>query len=92
MKILFNLAHQRGALNVISQNDIGLAHSILAKICQDNGFPVASGYYDPNLSFEHDYVYESIRNYAEECLLGVHVTDYAVLASLGNLQFQLTTH
>lgn len=92
MKILFRLAHQRTALNVISENDIGLAHSIVAKICQDNGFPVESGYYDPNLSFQHSYVYESIKNYVEECLLGVHVTDSAVLSSLGNLVFQLTIH
>lgn len=92
MKILFILTHYRTALNVISENDIGLAHSILAKVCQNYGFPVKSGYYDPNLSFEHSYVYEGIKNYAEECLLGMHVTDYAVLADLGNLVFQLTIH
>ncbi|QZA70767.1 hypothetical protein AH04_54 [Erwinia phage AH04] len=91
-KILFNLVHERTALNVVSENDIGLAHSILASICQENGFPVAEGYYDPSLSFDHTYIYKSIRNYVEPLLLGVCVTDYAVLASLGNLKFQLTLH
>lgn len=92
MKILFNLMHFRGNLNVVSQNDIGLAHSILSRICQDNGFPVTPSYYDPGISFDYSFIYENIKNYAEGQLLGVHVTDTAVLASLGNLQFQLTTH
>jgi hypothetical protein len=92
MKILFNLVAERTALNVVSENDIGLAHSILANICQENGFPVTQGFYDPNLSFEHAYIYESVKSYVEPLLLGVPVTDFAVLSDLGNLKFQLTLH
>jgi hypothetical protein len=91
MKILFNLVDLRMALNVVSENDIGLAHSILAKICQEHGFPV-QGFYDSNISFDHAYLYETIKNYVDPLLVGVYVTDCAVLASIGSLKFQLHIH
>lgn len=92
MKILFNLAHQRNALNMLSANDIGIANAMLAKICSDSGFPVKLGYYDRNLSFEHSAVYESVKSYAENRLHLIPTSDVAVLTDLGNLQFQLTLH
>lgn len=92
MKILFNLAHQRNALTLLSANDIGVAQAMLTKVCLDNGFPVAPGFFDNNLSFEHYAVYESVKSYAEQLLLGVPCSDVAELTSLGNLQFQLSIH
>lgn len=92
MKILFNLSSLRNSLTVVSENDIGLAHAMLAQICHDNGFPVQRPNYYPDTSLAQGFVYESVKDYAETRLLGVHVTDVANLASLGNLQFQLTTH
>ena len=68
MIILFNLAHQRNALNLLSLNDKAVAQAMLTKICLDNGFPVQPGFYDENISFEHSAVYEGIRAYAEEKL------------------------
>lgn len=92
MKILFNLANQRTAFNILSANDIGVAHAMLTKVCLDNGFPVTPGFYDRNLSFEHSAVYESVKAYAEQRLLCVPSSDVAMLTDLGNLQFQLTLH
>lgn len=92
MKILFNLANQRSALNILSANDIGVAHAMLTKICLDNGFPVTPGFYDRNLSFEHTAVFESVKGYAEQRLLCIPSSDTAQLTDLGNLQFQLTLH
>ncbi|QYN80039.1 putative CRISPR-associated endoribonuclease [Kosakonia phage Kc263] len=92
MKILFNLAHQRNAFNILSANDIGIARAMLTKVCLDNGFPVSPGFYDRNLSFEHSAVYESVKDYAEHRLLGIPSCDVAVLTDLGNLQFQLSVH
>lgn len=92
MKILFNLASQRGALSELSKNDIGLAHSILSRVCMDNGLPVGHGGFDTTVSPAHSYVYESIRGYAEEKLFCIPTPDIAVLSDLGNLQFQLTLH
>ena len=92
MKIIFNLAHQRGALSEISKNDIGTAHAILSKVCSDQGLPVTPGHFDSNISLEHAYVFESVKAYAEEKLLCIPTPDIAVLSDLGNLQFQLTLH
>ncbi len=92
MKILFNLASLRNSLMVVSENDVGLAHAMVARVCHDNGFPVAQATYNPDISYSHNFVFDNVRDYVESCLLGVHVTDTATLSSLGNLQFQLTTH
>lgn len=92
MKILFNLAHQRNALTLISENDVGTAFAILTKVCLDNGYPVVPSFYDPNLSFEHSVIYENVKSYAEAHLFSIPTPNYAHLADLGNLQFQLTLH
>lgn len=92
MKILFNLSGFRNAFNMISANDIGIAHAMLSKACLDQGFPVDPGFYDRNLSFEHSAAYEYVKTLTETQLLCVHTTDQAVLTHLGNLQFQLTLH
>jgi len=92
MKILFNLASQRGALSEISKNDIGIGHAILSRVCMDNGIPVAGAYFDRNMSMTHAIVYETIKAQAEEKLMFVPTPDIAVLSDLGNLQFQLTLH
>lgn len=92
MKILFNLANQRGALSEISKNDIGTAHAILSRVCLDQGIPVEHHHFDANISLEHAIVYESVKAYAEEKLMFIPTPDVAVLSDLGNLQFQLTLH
>lgn len=90
MKILFNLASQRGALSEISKNDIGLGHAILSRVCMDNGIPVSAGHFDRNISIVHAMAYESVKAHVEERLMYVPTPDIAVLSDLGNLQFQLT--
>lgn len=92
MKIMFNLAGQRSALNTVSENDIGTAHAILSSICSDYGLPIDHGFFDPGASINHQVVYETIRDHADEKLLCVPTPDVAVLTDLGNLQFQLTLH
>jgi len=92
MKILFNLAHQRSALMLLSMNDIAVGYSILSKICMDNGFPVAPAFFDKNLSFQHAAIYESIKSYVEQRLFQIPTPDVAVITDLGNLQFQLSLH
>ncbi|AEV89485.1 hypothetical protein OBP_048 [Pseudomonas phage OBP] len=90
MRILFNLASYRTTFNVLSQNDVGVAESILTKVCLDNGFPVKPGFFDRNLSFNHTAVYEQIRECVEERLFLIPTPDIAELNHLGNLQFSLT--
>lgn len=90
MRILFNLASYRTALNVLSHNDVGIGEAILTKVCLNNGFPVKPGFYDRNLSFEHSAVYEQVRDHVEEKLFSIPTTDIAELHHLGHLQFSLT--
>lgn len=92
MRILFNLAHHRGNLEILSRNDVGTAHAILSRICLDNGLPVQVGTFDKNISLEHMSVYEGIKSYVEDKLLFIPTPDVAILSDLGNLQFQLTLH
>lgn len=89
---MFNLAGYSGAFKELSQNDIGLAHSVLNRVCLDNGIPLTPTHYDRNKSLLHTAVYENVKAYAEEVLFCVPTPDIAVLTSLGNLQFQLTIH
>lgn len=93
MKILFNLAHQRNALTLLSANDIGVAQAMLTKVCLDNGFPVSPGFYDINLSFEHYAVYESVKSYAERLLLGFPALTLQSLpvSVICNFNYQYTT-
>jgi hypothetical protein len=92
MKILFNLAAHRSSLNLVSENDIGLAHAILTRVCLDNGFPVKNAFFDKNVSPTHLFLYETIKEQVESQLFLVPEPEIAVLSDLGHLQFQLTTH
>jgi len=79
-------------ISSISLNDIGTAHAILTRICMENGLPVTPGFFDPNHSFKHNFIYDQIKGYAESLLTGLSTPEYAFLSDLGNLQFQLTLH
>lgn len=92
MQILFNLSGYRGTFSELSRNDIGVAQSVLTRVCLDNGIPLMPDHFDRNQSLTHLAVYEHVKAIAEEALFCVPTPDMATLTSLGNLQFQLTMY